>query len=174
MFNPKPTPQVIQLPWREKMSIEPMTMFAGGGQLTPFVPMGMTVPLWGVVILVLWAIAVVVLLLIVRVRHLAAGGSVKDFGTPNDQSLLWRLFRVHANLLENLTLYLGVVFLLTVRGASGVTIDSLVGVYIAARLVHSVIHIAGAHPKFRLLSLGIQLGCLISLVILAIFHGTPV
>ncbi|MEO6863354.1 MAG: MAPEG family protein [Microcoleus sp.] len=76
-------------------------------------PKNMTFPLWGLVIFILWTIAVVIALITVRIRHLSAGGSPKDFGTPNDQSLLWRLFRVQSNLVENLPLYLGVVFLLT-------------------------------------------------------------
>uniref|UniRef100_A0A832M3Y3 MAPEG family protein n=1 Tax=Oscillatoriales cyanobacterium SpSt-402 TaxID=2282168 RepID=A0A832M3Y3_9CYAN len=129
----------------------------------------MTIPLWGLAIFILWTIAVVVLLLTVRIRHLAAGGSPKDFGIPNDDSLLWRLFRVQANLVENLPLYMGVVFLLTVRGASGGMIDALVIVYITARVLHSIIHIAGINPLFRLISLGIQLTCLVSLLTLAIF-----
>jgi uncharacterized MAPEG superfamily protein len=129
----------------------------------------MTFPLWGLVIFIVWTIAVVVFLLVVRIRHLSAGGSVKDFGTPNDESLLWRLYRVQANLVENLPLYLGVVFLLTVRGVSGTAVDSLVVVYIVFRLVHSLIHIAGLNPMYRLFSLGIQFVCLISLIALAIF-----
>ncbi|BAT54917.1 hypothetical protein NOS3756_38920 [Nostoc sp. NIES-3756] len=128
----------------------------------------MTIPLWGLVIFIVWTIAVVVLLLAARIRHLSTGGSVKDFGTPNDESLLWRLFRVQSNLVENLPLYIGVVFLLTVRGVSGTVIDSLVVVYIIFRLVHSLIHIAGLNPIFRLLSLTIQLVCLVVLTILAI------
>ncbi|MBE9182108.1 MAPEG family protein [Oculatella sp. LEGE 06141] len=133
----------------------------------------MTVPLWGVVIFILWTIAVVVLLLAVRIRHLAKGGSAKDFGTPNDASLLWRLFRVQANLVENLPLYLGVVFLLTVRAITGVAIDSLVAVYITARLLHSMIHITGGDPTFRLISLVVQLGCLVSLTVLAVVKAAP-
>lgn len=129
----------------------------------------MTFPLWGLAIFILWTIVVVVLLLAVRIRHLAAGGSVKDFGTPNDESLLWRLYRVHANLVENLPLYLGVVFLLTVRGVSGTVVDVLVVVYIGFRILHSLIHIAGVDPKFRLLSLAIQLSCLVALTTLALF-----
>ncbi len=129
----------------------------------------MTFPLWGLAIFILWTIVVVVLLLAVRIRHLAAGGSVKDFATPNDESLLWRLFRVHANLVENLPLYLGVVFLLTVRGVSGTVVDVLVVVYIGFRILHSLIHIAGIDPKFRLLSLAIQLSCLVTLTTLALF-----
>lgn len=132
-------------------------------------PIEMTIPLWGLAIFILWTIAIVVLLLAVRIRHLSAGGSAKDFGTPNDESLLWRLFRVQANLVENLPLYLGVVFLLTVRGVSGTAIDVLISVYIAFRLVHSVIHIAGLDPTLRLISLGIQLICLITLTILGVF-----
>lgn len=129
----------------------------------------MTFPLWGLTIFILWTIVVVVLLLIVRIRHLAAGGSIKDFGTPNNESLLWRLYRVHANLIENLPLYLGVVFLLTVRGVSGTAVDVLIVAYIVFRIVHSLIHIAGIDPTFRLLSLAIQLICLVGLTGLAIF-----
>ena len=129
----------------------------------------MTFPLWGLVIFILWTIAVVVSLLVVRIRHLSAGGSVKDFATPNDESLLWRLYRVQANLVENLPLYLGVVFLLTVRGVSGTAVDALVVTYIVFRLVHSLIHIAGLNPIYRLFSLGIQFICLVALIVLAIF-----
>lgn len=128
----------------------------------------MTIPLWGLVIFILWTIAVVALLITVRIRHLAAGGSPKDFGTPNDESLLWRLLRVQSNLVENLPLYLGVVFLLTVRGASGLAIDVLVGVYTTFRILHSIVHIAGANPNLRVFSLIVQFSCLISLIILAV------
>lgn len=130
----------------------------------------MTAPLWGLVIFICWTIAIVCLLLAVRIRHLAAGGSVQDFGTQNDKSLLWRLFRVQSNLVENLPLYLGVVFLLTVRGISGTAINSLAITYIFFRLMHSVIHIAGINPIFRVLCLAIQFSCLIALTIMSIFQ----
>ena len=129
--------------------------------------LNMTFPLWGLAIFILWTIAVVILLLAVRMRHLSTGGSVKDFGTPNDDSLLWRLFRVQSNLVENLPLYLGVVFLLTVRGVSGTAVDLPIVIYIVFRLVHSVIHIAGINPIFRLFCLVIQLGCLVALTAMA-------
>jgi len=129
--------------------------------------LNMTFPLWGLAIFILWTIAVVILLLAVRMRHLSTGGSVKDFGTPNDDSLLWRLFRVQSNLVENLPLYLGVVFLLTVRGVSGTAVNLPIVIYIVFRLVHSVIHIAGINPIFRLLCLVIQLGCLVALTAMA-------
>jgi uncharacterized MAPEG superfamily protein len=128
----------------------------------------MTVPLWGLVVFIGWTIASVCLLIVVRIRHLAAGGAVQDFGTQNDKSLVWRLYRVQANLSENLPLYLGVVFLLTVRGISGTAIDALVVTYIVFRLIHSAINIAGLNPMFRIFCLAIQFGCLIALTTLAI------
>ena len=129
----------------------------------------MTFPLWGLAIFILWTIAIVILLLTVRIRHLSAGGVVKDFGTQNDESLLWRLFRVQSNLVENLPLYLGVVFLLTVRAVSGTAVDLLIIVYIVFRILHSVIHIAGINPIFRLLCLVIQLACLVTLTVMTFF-----
>lgn len=129
----------------------------------------MTFPLWGLAIFIVWTITVVCLLLTVRIRHLSAGGSPKDFGIQNDESLLWRLFRVQSNLVENLPLYIGVIFLLTVRGVSGTVVDLLVVVYMVFRIVHSLIHIAGLNPIFRVLSLVIQLVCLLVLTALAIF-----
>lgn len=128
----------------------------------------MTAPLWGLVALIVWAIAVVILLLTVRIRHLLRGGSPKDFGTPDDQSVLWRLFRVQANLIENLPLYLGVTLLLTVRGNTGFAIDWLVGVYVTFRVLHSIVHIVGANPNLRVMSLGVQFSCLLALLYLSI------
>lgn len=126
-------------------------------------------PLWGLVVFILWTIAVVILLIAVRLRHLSTGGSIQDFGTLNDESLLWRLFRVQANLIENLPLYLGVVFLLNVRGISGIAVDGGAIVYIGFRLLHSAIHIAGLNPIFRVVCLGIQFGCLVALTAMATF-----
>ena len=128
-----------------------------------------TVPLWGLVIFIAWTMAIVVLLIAVRIRHLSSGGSPKDFGTPNDESLLWRLFRVQSNLIENLPLYMGVTLLLTVQGVSGIAVNLLILAYITSRLIHSIIHIAGINPTFRIVSLAIQFACLIALITLAIF-----
>lgn len=135
---------------------------------TAIIPVDMNPPLWGLVVFILWAIAVVILLLAVRIRHLSTGGAIEDFGTPNEESLLWRLFRVHANLIENLCLYAAVVLLLTVRGVSGTAINLLVVAYIGFRLIHSVIHIAGLNANFRLFCFAIQLGCLVALTTLSV------
>ncbi len=129
----------------------------------------MTIPLWGLVIFILWIIAIVIALIATRINHLSKGGAVKDFGTPNDESLLWRLFRVQSNLVENLPLYLGVVILLMARGVSGGAIDGLIETYIIFRILHSIIHIAGLNPLFRVICLAIQLSCLAILIAIAVF-----
>lgn len=151
-----PITQSVSLAIAQQFSVQPVTM-----------------PLWGLVIFILWTIAVVVVLLGVRIRHLAVGGSPKEFAEINDRNLLWRLFRVQANLVENLPLYAGVVLLLVIRGVSGGVVDLLVSVYIAFRLFHSMVHIVGADPQLRVLSLAIQYSCLIGLMGLAIFQATP-
>ncbi len=128
----------------------------------------MTVPLWGLVIFIGWIMAIVLLLVALRIRHVAVGGAVQDFGVQDDRSRFWRLFRVQSNLVENLPLYLGVVVLLTIRGISGTAIDALIIVYMAFRLIHSMIHIAGMNPIFRVGCLAVQFICLIGLMALAI------
>ena len=138
------------------------------GQPAIILSIAMNVPLWGLVIFILWTMAIVVLLIAVRIRHLATGGDVKDFGTPNNDSLLWRLLRVQANLVENLPLYIGVALLVTLRGISGATIDGLIEVYIFFRILHSIVHIAGLNPIFRIGCLAIQFGCLIGLTTLSV------
>lgn len=150
------------------MQIDQSTSFAIAKNLST---LPMTAPLWGLVFFILWTIAVVVLLLVVRIRHLAAGGNPKDFGAIDDNSLMWRLFRVQANLVENLPLYLGVVFLLSARGVSGGMVALLVSVYITFRLLHSIVHMVGADPRLRVVSLAIQFSCLISLLVLAIVQS---
>ncbi len=128
----------------------------------------MTVPLWGLAIYVVWIVFVVVMLLGARGRHLAAGGDVAAFGIPDDSKLIWRLFRVQANLVENLPLYAAVVLIISIRGVSSGTIDALVIIYMVARIAHSVIHIYGADPRFRLACLLVQLLSLLGLVGLAV------
>ena len=61
---------------------------------------GLSVPLACLLALVLWTVSLVLALTVVRLRHLKGGGSVRDFGVPDDRRLVWRLFRAHANAVE--------------------------------------------------------------------------
>ena len=128
----------------------------------------MTVPLGVLAIYVLWTIAVVVMLLGARVKFLAAGGDTREFGIPNNDNLIWRLFRSQANLVENLPLYAGAVLILSIRGVTGSVVDALALIYIVFRVAHSVIHILGLYAGLRLACLVVQLVCLVGLVILAV------
>lgn len=128
----------------------------------------MTVPLGVLAIYVLWIIAVVVMLLGARVKFMAAGGDPRAFCIPDDNKLIWRLFRVQANLVENLPLYAGAVLILSIRGITGGGVDALALIYITFRIAHSVIHILGLYAGLRLACLVVQLVCLVGLVILAV------
>ncbi|MEM9540651.1 MAG: MAPEG family protein [Cyanobacteria bacterium P01_E01_bin.42] len=128
----------------------------------------MSVPLWGLCVFIIWTMAIAILLIAVRLRHLQQGGSVTDFGDPTGNKLLWRVFRSQANCVENLPLYAGVVLLLEVREIGNGAIDALVAIYIGFRLLHSLIHIFGFNPNFRVACLGVQFACLLGLMGLAI------
>ena len=51
---------------------------------------GLSVPLACLLALVLWTVSLVLALTVVRLRHLKGGGSVRDFGVPDDRRLVWR------------------------------------------------------------------------------------
>src|SRR2546428_4825953 len=70
---------------------------------------GLTILLLCLLAFVAWTIALVVALTVARLRYLASGGSVRDFGVPDDRRLIWRLFRAHVNCVENLPLFASVV-----------------------------------------------------------------
>jgi uncharacterized MAPEG superfamily protein len=123
---------------------------------------------------VAWTLALVVALTIARFRHLAAGGSVRDFGVPDDRRLIWRLFRAHVNSVENLPLFTAVVLTAAVAGRRSPLLDVLAIAYLAARIAQSVSHVApGAGLRFNL-RFGffvVQLACLAGFV-LVLFGST--
>ena len=127
--------------------------------------MEMTLPLWGLCIFIVWIMFIVVLLIIVRLRYLRAGGSPMDFGDPVGNKLLWRVYRAQVNCAENLPLYAGAVLLLEVRDITNSVTDSLAVAYIASRILHSLIHVFDFNPNFRVTCLGIQFICLLGLMI---------
>ena len=130
-------------------------------------PLPMTIPLWCLLAFVVWTVALVVALTAARLRHLAAGGSVRDFGIPNESRLIWRLFRAHLNCVENLPLFASVVLVAAVRGVAGPLLDALAVVYLTARLAQSTVHVAGGRGNTRLTFLIVQLAALLGLTALA-------
>lgn len=134
-------------------------------------PHPMTVPLWCLVAFVVWTVALVVALSVARLRHLAAGGAVRDFGVPDDRRLIWRLYRAHVNCLENLPLFGSVVLVAAVRGVSGYALDGLAVLYLIARLGQSIVHVApgaGLRGNRRFAFFIVQIVCLLGLAALAV------
>jgi uncharacterized MAPEG superfamily protein len=131
----------------------------------------MTIPLWCLMVFVLWTVALVVALSVVRLRHLRAGGSSRDFGVPDDRRLMWRLYRAHLNCLENLPLFASVVLVATVRRIGGHWLDGLAILYLVARLGQTTVHVApgaGLQGNLRGAFLVVQLACLLGLAALAV------
>lgn len=115
-----------------------------------------------------WTMIILLALLFARSRHLARGGSQADFGIQDSSLLIYRLSRAHANCLENLPLYIGVVVLLTLRDLSSIGIDIFAVLYLVFRLLQSIIHIANINPLLRFLCLLVQIVCLFGLLSYAV------
>jgi uncharacterized MAPEG superfamily protein len=136
----------------------------------------MTVPLWCLLALVVWIVWLVLALTVVRFGHLSSGGAVRDFGVPDDRRLIWRLYRAHQNALENVPLFAIVVLVVTVRGVTGTAVDVLAVGYTAARIAHTLVHVApgaGLPGNRRLWLLLVQLACLLGLAVLAALPTRP-
>jgi uncharacterized MAPEG superfamily protein len=113
-------------------------------------PGPLTVPLLCLLGLVAWTIALVAALTAARLRHLRRGGTVREFGIPDDRRLVWRLFRAHVNCVENLPLFAAVVLVAAVAGRNGPVLNILAVVYLLARVAQSVSHVApGAGLRFN-------------------------
>lgn len=130
---------------------------------------GLTIPLLCLLAFVAWTIALVVALTVARLRHLARGGSVRDFGIPDDRRLIWRLYRAHANCMENLPLFAAVVLVAAAVGRRSGALDTLAVTYLSARLGQSISHAApGAGLRFnvRFGFFAVQLACLAGFVLI--------
>jgi|SRR5215470_3305188 len=136
---------------------------------------GLSVPLACLLALVAWTVGLVLALTVVRLRHLRRGGSVRDFGVPDDRRLVWRLFRAHANAVENLPLFAVVVLVAAVASRSGAVLDALAVVYLGARIAQSIVHVspgAGLRFNVRFGFFAVQLACLIGFVVALVWSPT--
>ena len=132
---------------------------------------GLTPPLWSLLVLVVWTVGLLVALIVARFRHFAAGGTVREFAIPDDRRLVWRLYRAHANALENLPLFVAVVVAAELAGVRSVAVDLLSAFSVAARLAHSIAHVspgAGLKWNMRLVFLAVQVACLLGIVTVVI------
>ncbi len=65
---------------------------------------------------------------------------------PHGGLFYQRLTRVHLNCVENLPLFAAVILVATVADLGGSSLDAFAGIYFAARVLQSVIHLSSTHP----------------------------
>lgn len=98
----------------------------------------------GLALFIAWTLALLVLMEVLRARLVLLGRVPSNGFTPDNANLspfMQRLARAHANCLENLPVFGGLLLLALVTGRSGVT-DPLALWLVGARVLQSCIHLA--------------------------------
>jgi len=112
---------------------------------------------------VAWTLALLVLMEALRSRLVLAGRVRSNVFTPDNANLspfMQRLARAHANCLEGLPIFGGLMLIAVVAGRTGVT-DPLAWVLVGARLAQSVIHLASLSVmavNLRFAAFAVQMG----------------
>lgn len=91
-----------------------------------------------------WTLLLLVLMEVIRSKLVLAGQVAANGFNPENSNLspfMQRLARAHANCLEGLPIFGGLMVVAVIAGKSNLT-DSLAYVLLAARLVQSTIHLA--------------------------------
>lgn len=95
-----------------------------------------------------WALSLLVLMEVLRVRLVLIGANRSDEFTPDNRNLspfMQRLARAHANCLEGLPLFGGLLVVALVTERQSIT-DPLALWLLAARIVQSTIHLVSVQP----------------------------
>src|SRR5690242_7976336 len=109
-----------------------------------------------------WTLLLLVLMEVIRSKLVLTGAVPANGFNPENTSLspfMQRLARAHANCLEGLPIFGGLLLLAAVAGKSAVT-DPLAFVLLGARVVQSVIHLAStsaAAVTVRFLAFTVQM-----------------
>lgn len=104
----------------------------------------MTHSAFGLALFIAWTLTLLVLMEVLRSRLVLLGRVPSNGFTPDNANLspfMQRLARAHANCLENLPVFGGLLLLALATGRSGVT-DPLALWLVGARVVQSCIHLA--------------------------------
>src|SRR5438105_12885543 len=113
----------------------------------------------------LWAIALVIILAIVRTTMVLRGrAKANSFtaGVPHGGDAYWRLNRAHLNTLENLPIFAAIVLSGWVVGMESAMFNCLALIVVAARIVQSLIHLvsgSAAAVTFRFTPFAVPLTC---------------
>jgi uncharacterized MAPEG superfamily protein len=97
---------------------------------------------------VAWSLFLLVVMELLRTRLVLTGAVPANGFTPDNAGLspfMQRLARAHANCVEGLPIFGGLMLIAVVNGWSTVT-DPLAYVFLAARILQSLIHLASVSP----------------------------
>lgn len=103
----------------------------------------MSSTLWALLGFLTWTLLLLVVMEAMRVKLVATGEVRANGFNPENSNLspfMQRLTRAHANCLEGLPLFGGIMLVAVVAGRSAVT-DPLAHVFLAARITQSIIHL---------------------------------
>lgn len=95
-----------------------------------------------------WALALLVLMEVIRAKLVLTGEVAADRFDPANSGLspfMQRLARAHANCVEGLPIFGGLMVVALITDGTGVT-DSLAYVFLAARIAQSLIHLVSLSP----------------------------
>ena len=95
-----------------------------------------------------WALFLLVLMEAVRTKLVVTGAVPANGFNPENSNLspfMQRLARAHANCLEGLPVFGGLLLVAVVAGKPQVT-DSLAFIFLGARIIQSLIHLASTSP----------------------------
>ena len=110
-----------------------------------------------------WTLFLLILMEVIRTKLVLTGAVQANGFNPENSNLspfMQRLARTHANCLEGLPIFGGLLVVAVVAGKSGLT-DPLAFVLLGARLVQSSIHLASTSPMAvmaRFSAFAVQLG----------------
>ncbi|HUH31610.1 MAG TPA: MAPEG family protein [Rhodanobacter sp.] len=95
-----------------------------------------------------WALLLLVLMEVIRSQLVLRGKVPANGFTPDNTGLspfMQRLARAHANCVEGLPIFGGLLLVAIVTGRSSIT-DSLAYVFVACRVFQSLVHLASLSP----------------------------
>lgn len=123
----------------------------------------MTVTLQALLGFIAWTLFLLVLMELIRSWLVLSGAVPANGFNPENTNLspfMQRLARAHANCLEGLPVFGGLMLIAVVAGRTTIT-DPLAWALLAARVVQSLIHLASTSPASvtaRFTAFGVQMG----------------
>ena len=138
----------------------------------------MSIPVWVLLGFAGWTLVLMMTTIgIYRWSRILSGQSeVRDFGEYRIEGKNWyeRAMRAHANCVENLPVYGAIVIAIVAGDVRAQILDVLAIVFLAARVVHSLIHVTFEHSNLttsvRFTFFFIQLICMIWMGTYVVFH----